>query len=134
MTSKDNRKGGVEEDVRSDTGEEMKSSRKMLLEGTQAKPQTKRATTNLLSAPMEAKDLVSVTSTKRATIDENEPGKEETIEQRVRDLKAIHDAKIRHNVRDEEEEKKMNPVNSKSGPGMHLLLQVLIILNNASFT
>lgn len=119
MTGKDNRKGGVDEDIRSDTGEEMKMSRKMLLEGTQPKPQTKRATTNLLSVPREAKDVVSVTSTKKATIDDNEPGVEETIEQRVRDLKAIHDAKIRHNVRDEEEEKKMNPGNSKPSPGKH---------------
>lgn len=85
----------------------MKSSRTKLL--NEQKHAFKRSPTNLLEVPANAKkNLVSVTSTKKATVDDNEPGKEETIEQRVKELRAIHEAKRKENVQDQEEEKKMN--------------------------
>lgn len=91
----------LSEEVHSNQGEDHK-----LLDGRQ-KSGIKR-TGNLLEVPSgRKKDIVSVTSTKKATIDGDEPGMEETIEQRVQDLREIHQTKARPKVDDNEEEKHM---------------------------
>lgn len=118
------------DDVRSNKDEELKSSRIKLLDQENKHP-TKRPLTNLLEVPRNTKkDVVSATSTKKATVDDNESGKEETIEQRVKELRAIHDAKSREHIEDKEEEKKLSTINKDPQARKFWYLSPNVILMN----
>lgn len=98
--------------MKSNTGEELKSQSRIKLLEDEQKHQIKKAGNGLLEvAQPKVAPAVSVTSTKKATIDDNEPGKKLTIDQRVKDLKAIQELKVKENLKqDDEEEKRLSKV------------------------
>jgi len=78
--SENARDSDVDEDVKSNQGDLLKSKTNKLL-GRKQQLNVKKAHTNLLNIPKPGHpDIVSATSTKRATIGDNERNKEETIE------------------------------------------------------
>jgi hypothetical protein len=70
----------------------------------------KRAQTTFLVVPKDSKNLVSVTSTKKATIDVNEPGKQASMKKRIHDLDSIKHVKNKSKFKTEEEEEKKLPL------------------------
>jgi hypothetical protein len=102
----------IEEDVKSNTGEELKSQNRVKLLEEEQRHVTKKTGNGLLEIN-QAKNIpaVSVTSTKKATVDDNEPGKKLTIDERVKDIRAIQELKVKQKLKqDDEEEKRLSKV------------------------
>jgi hypothetical protein len=71
-------------------------------------PATTRIKSNFLEVGKEKHDPFSVTSTKKATVDDNEPGKQASLQERIDDLDRIKHIKKNNKIStQEEEEKKM---------------------------
>lgn len=78
-----------------------------LLANEDSSPVAKKIKSNFLDVGKATKDPFGATSTKKATVDENEPGKQASLQERIDDLDRIKNIKksTKTSTQDEKEKK-----------------------------